>query len=102
MKKATKVTLLFVVFFNIMGLMIGCTRHSQPKAYVCVEKPPVKITYIDFHKDITPTTVDMMIRHARFFPYKEMQLNSSNQVIIDYTANTSEHKSDANSFEVKK
>ena len=85
MKRYAKIVLVFIVTFHTVAFFSACSRQ-QPKAYVSVEKPPVKVTYIDFHKDITPETVDMMIRHAMRFKYEEMIMNDKNEIIIDYNA----------------
>ena len=84
-----KIILNFIIFTLIVGMfsmsLNGCTRH-QPKAYVCVEKAPLKVTYIDYHKDISPATIDMLIQRAKHFKDSDYPLNNSNTVVIGYDA----------------
>ena len=68
----------------LLPLMTACSFKAQPKAYVCVEKPPLKVTYIDYDRDIATNTVDAIIRHATIVPYKACKLNDRNEVVISY------------------
>ena len=69
----------------LMILQSGCSYRMKPKAYVCVEKPPIKVTYLDYHKDITPETVGMVIDKTRSFKYQEEPLNERNEISVIYS-----------------
>jgi len=79
-------------------LVSGCSYKHEPKAYVCIEKPPIKTTYIDFEKDITPETVRMMINETSNFKYQDTSLNDKNEIIIDYNGNVKHEAIDSTSF----
>ena len=70
-----------------LQILTACTlMPHQPKAYVCVEKPPFKVTYIDYHEDISSETVSSMMDKALKVPYQNTLLNNSNSVSISYDA----------------
>ena len=102
MKRAAKYILLLVLAIQATWLIIGCSARHRPKAYVCVEKSPLKVTYIDFHKDITPETVQGLVNSAKTFPYKKMNNNKENIVIIDYDAKSAYNETVAKTMELKK
>jgi hypothetical protein len=86
MKKAAKITLIFIVFLNTIGLIIGCSHKPQPKSWVEVVRPPMRVTYIDFAKDIDPKDVhnlSLMMSKMRFYDYK---FNDASSLHIDYSA----------------
>ncbi len=74
-------------------LLFGCAQ-PQPKGYVSIEKSPIKITYIDYHNDITPYTVQVLVNQVKNVPYKSHDLNEKNEVIIGYSANIDYTKSE--------
>ena len=80
-------------------LLNGCSYVPHPKGYVCVEKPPIKVTYIDYHKDITAKTVHDMMNDTKAFKWQPSTVNEKNEVIVDY--NAAGHHSTASTFVVE-
>ncbi len=84
MRKYAQWVLIFIVSLHTLT---ACTlMPHQPKAYVCVEKPPFKVTYIDYDRDISPGTVSSMMDKAIRVPYQNTLLNNANSVNITYDA----------------
>ena len=94
MKRAARVILIFILIFWIAVIIVGCSTKPQPKAYVCIEKSPLKITYIDYHKEITPETVTSMVNQAKSFKYQREHMNHKNEILIDYNSHVSSKVSD--------
>ena len=82
MRRYAKAALALIIALHT--LTACAIMPHQPKAYVCVEKPPFKVTYIDYHEDISPGTVSSMMDKAALVPYQNTQLNNSNSVSISY------------------
>ena len=77
---------ILVLIVSLYTLTACTLMPHQPKAYVCVEKPPFKVTYIDYHEDISSETVSSMMDKALKVPYQNTLLNNSNSVSISYDA----------------
>ena len=78
---------LLILGLGIIGLT-GCA--SQPKAYLSVEKSPMKVTYIDYNRDINPKTVAMIVQQVKNTHNSNQKLNEKNEIIISYDASVSE------------
>ena len=102
MKRLTRYVLIFIVALHTVALLTGCSYRHKPKAYLCIEKPPIKVTYIDFHRDITPQTVDMVMSKTYLFPYQKMKMNNENTVTVSYDAEATHTTSDSKKWEIKK
>ena len=100
-KQYIKTVLFFVIAVNTAGVIIGCSHKPQAKGYVCVEKSPIKITYIDYHKEITPNTVRDIVNQAHEFPYKNQKMNENNNVIISYDAKVTHTSTMSNTGDIK-
>jgi len=98
MKIYIKIVLLFIISLCIL---IGCGYKPHPKAYMCISKPPMKITYIDYHRDINACVVNAMISKVADIPYKNIKLNESNTVSINYDVEGTHKSETLHSFTLK-
>ncbi len=101
MKKHARWILIFIVSLHTVGIIAGCSFRHQPKAYISIEKQPVKVTYIDYHRDISPSTVDMLMTKVSAVPFRAAQLNKENAVIISYDAEAIHSTTDNKTWEIK-
>ena len=88
MKRAARYTLLFVVAIQTVGIIAGCTQHAQPKAWLSVEKKPMRVIYVDYHKDISPETTQMVIDRLTKIPFRETDMDPMTGIVVDYDADT--------------
>ena len=91
----------FVFFIMLFPLVIGCSARHQPKAWLSVEKKPLRVIYIDYHKDITPATTQMVMREASRFKFHDTDMNPTPSVVIDYDADVHGSYTNSTSLEVK-
>ena len=98
MKRTAKIVLIFI---GLLYVLAGCAYKPQAKGYICIEKTPFKLTYIDYEKEITPDVVHDLVGTAKWFPYKETKLNDKNEVIIGYDATVIHTSSHSNTMDVK-
>ena len=99
MKNGAITLLIVIVGVSVVALLLlqGCAQKHEVKSYVSVEKPPIKLTYIDYSRDVTPNDVDKYIHSISKVPYKNIKLNENNIVDIHYSVSTeSEHISTVN------
>ena len=98
MKTYAKAVLLFIL---ILYGLAGCSYTPHPKGYVCVSKPPIKITYIDYHKDINACVVNAMIDRAVSVPFQNVKLNERNEVAVSYDVEGTHSSSTSNTLTIK-
>ena len=91
-----------LIFIALLYVFTACAYKPRAKGYVCIEKPPFKVTYIDYERDITPQTVHNLIGNARWFPYKNTKMNDKNEVVINYDESSCQSSSNANTMTIKK
>ncbi len=83
----------------LVGVFIaGCNQHTpMDKAWVSVEKAPVKIIYVSDADRITDSTVDLMARHAARFPFRAVQFEPNQSVSGTIAAQKSDDQSTTDS-----
>ena len=79
-----KLVLLMPIIFAL-----GCSHKPQPKAWVEIVKPPMRITYIDFAEDIEPKDVHKLSKMMSKIKFHEYNFNDSSSLHIDYSAEES-------------
>ncbi len=101
-EKLAALVLLFVFVLNMGAVLLlsGCSYRHKPRGYVCIEKPPIKTTYVDFDKDITPETVRMMMNETHRFTYRDMKLNERNEITVNYSGSVQHGTTDITEFSV--
>ena len=89
---------------NILAILAlqGCASDHQLKSYVSVEKPPMKMTYIDYSQDISPDDVDRYIRAVSLVPYHNVKLNENSNIDIKYNVNASSNHARSTSINTSK
>lgn len=84
MKRAAGYILLFIIATQTIGIITGCTQRAQPKAWLSVEKKPMRVIYVDYHKDITPQTAQNMIDQVSKIPFHDTKIEPMTGIIVDY------------------
>ena len=80
--------------------LTGCLGLYQPKSYVEVTKPPFRVIYIDYHRDVSPDDVDRIMNNMKNVKYHPYRFNDSNDIDIRY--NASLKTAHSKSIEVRK
>jgi hypothetical protein len=65
--------------------LFGCSHRPQPKSWVEVVRPPMRVTYIDFAKDIDPNDVHRLSVMMSKMKFHDYQFNNASNLHIDYT-----------------
>ena len=75
-----------VVILVVMGIvaLIGCGHKIQPKAWLSIEKAPMRVIIVDNEKDISPATIKMIMNHVGSMQYEDYQFNSSTNVGLSH------------------
>lgn len=88
MKKLFVKIILTVTFISaILPTIIGCTTHREPKAWVSVEKPPIRVIYVDYSSDIQPATVHKITQQVSRLKFEDYDFNENTTIGIDVAAN---------------
>jgi hypothetical protein len=67
--------LILAIFFS------GCAKH-QPKAWVSVEKPPIRVIYLDYDKDISANTVHCLVEQVKDTKFHGTPFNPSTEIKV--------------------
>ena len=78
-------------------LLSGCAE--KPKAWLSIEKPPIRVILIDTDSDINVSTIRMLMREVKQYPYADVQFNPDISVNVNYNANFNYNKMIGASFE---
>jgi hypothetical protein len=76
--------------FVLIPLLVGCSDKPEVASWVSIEKPPIKIVYVDRDRTITPETVRQLVGQARLFPYEDYQFNTAANIGISNEQSISE------------
>ena len=91
-----------VVILVAIGIVsiIGCSQGIQPKAWLSVEKAPMRVILVDNEKDISPETVHMVIDHLNMIKYEDYQFNSNTGVSVTTSVDDQRHSSSSNTLDI--
>ena len=82
-----------VLSFIGLVVLIGCAQKIQPKAWLSVEKSPMRVIIVDSEKDITPETIHMVVDHVMNVDYKDYQFNDNTGISVHSNVNDQRHSS---------
>jgi hypothetical protein len=94
-KQLSIITLVVVIGIQLLGLfgvfitafsLHGCSHPIKPKAYLQVTKPPLRVTYFDFEKDISPDFVMNLTRQVSGVKYQNYKFNNTQTIDIRWDA----------------
>ena len=92
-----------VLTFTIAPIFTGCLNHYQPKAYLEVTKPPLRVIYLDYHSDISPTDANDIINNVKGVRYHSYKFNNKNDINVKYDADlTTDHSKSGTINQTKK
>lgn len=94
MKRLANRVLIFIVVLHTMSFIVGCSPKAQPKGWVSVEKPPMRVIVLDNEEDITPETIEMIIRYVGKQPYRDYRFNETTQIGVGFDVDVDHHTSD--------
>jgi hypothetical protein len=83
-----------------MLALIGCSQGIQPKAWLSVEKAPMRVIIVDNEKDIEPETVHRIISQLKGIEYESYQFNSGTNIGVATSVNDQRHSSSSNILDV--
>ncbi len=92
-------SIVILVYFVIV-ILVGCSHKIQPKAWMSVEKAPMRVIIVDNEKDIDSATIHMVIDHLRSVPYKDYQFNSETGIGINHNVDYSRQDHTSSSIAV--
>ena len=60
-------------------LLVGCGQANKEIAgsWVSVEKPPLRVIYVNEKKSVSPEMVQHLIRQVKTIPYKDYKFNDN-------------------------
>jgi len=95
MKRYLRYGSILILSIMLIGIIVGCSQRLQPKAWLSVEKAPMRVIIVDNEKDITPATINMVIRQVHQTGYKDYQFNPTTGVSIstDHSVMREDHTS---------
>ena len=85
-----------------MVVLAGCAQKPESKgAWISVEKPPIRIVYMNKAETITPEMVRLCIAQAKSVPYKDYKFNESIKVVLDANSHQSSSITNVSDVDVK-
>ena len=93
MRKYAKLVLIFIVAIQLIGMIIGCTPKAQPKGWVSVEKPPMRVIVFDNEEDIKQETIRMIMKEVGSQKYESYPFNETTQVGVGFDIGVDHHTS---------
>ena len=84
--KLYRVSAIIVFSLAIIPAFTGCIGMYQPKSYIEVTRPPMRVIYLDYHRDIKAEDVKMIMNNmnkGKYYPYR---FNDTNDINVNYDA----------------
>ena len=72
-----------ILVFLFLVFIIGCSQKIQPKAWLSVEKSPMRVIIFDSEKDVDPKVVKMVIDSLVDIPYNDYVFNDETRIGVD-------------------
>ena len=82
MKRYIRIISGILVTGFIATIIIGCAQKIQPKGWLSVEKPPMRVILVDNEKDINQNMVHMVIGHVAMEKYKDYKFNDKAEISV--------------------
>ena len=80
--------------------MTGCDRQPSRVAWISVEKPPIKVIYIDKQGELDPVITDRVFSIVGHTPYRNLKLNETTSVSLEANSHQSDVESDTDSTSI--
>ena len=92
-RKKLYISMIWVVLIlAIVPVFTGCLNYYQPKAYLEVTKPPLRVIYLDYHDSIAPTDANDIINNVKEVKYHSYRFNNKNDINVKYNVGlTTDH-----------
>ena len=88
-------TLVVTIISVILG---GCSDKNPARvAWLSVEKPPIKVIYIDEQGSLDPVITAKVFNIVGNTPYRNIQINNSTSVTASGSSHQSDYESDTDS-----
>jgi hypothetical protein len=104
-KVVTKVVLVSVVFINVSALLLvtGCAQKpEQEGGWISVEKPPIRVVYINKHQSVSPEMVHALVKQVGGFKYENYRFNDGVSISFDAHAHQSSDISNSSNVDIGK
>ena len=92
-----------LIGLTTLALMLsGCTKNYPParKAWFSVEKPPMKIVYLDAENGLKPEIMTFMVKVAAEQPYHDNTLTSNTDISATFSGTQSDTESNSDTRSV--
>jgi hypothetical protein len=95
-KRVTRLVIGFIVVTHSLAFLTGCSDKQPARvAWLSVEKPPIKVIYIDEQGNLDPvitSKVFHIVNHTRF---QSVPINNSTGVSVTASSHQSDAESDS-------
>ena len=96
MRKLSRAVLVFIVILHSMALLTGCTDKQPARvAWVSIEKPPIRLIYVNRQDLVSDETVHHLLQHIERQPFKNYKFNAGIKIKLDANAHQSDIESDS-------
>ncbi len=103
MRKLSRAVLVFIVMLHSMALLTGCTdRQPARMAWVSIEKPPIRLIYVNQQELIDDKTVNHLLQHIERQPHKDYNFNPTIGISATASFSQSDIESDTDTITVNK
>jgi hypothetical protein len=97
-KRVTKLVLVFVVVTHTLALLVGCSDKQPARvAWLSVEKPPIKVIYIDEQGNLDPVITTKVFDIVGQTRYHNIKINENTNVSVTASSHQSDAESDSDS-----
>ena len=103
MRKLSRAVLVFIVILHSMALLTGCTDKQPARvAWVSIEKPPIRLIYVNRQDLVSDETVHHLLQHIERQPFKNYKFNETTAIRVEATSHQSDAESDIDTLTVSK
>ena len=104
-KDIIKFVLTFIILVLVVSIIAailgGCSDKNPARvAWLSVEKPPIKVIYIDEQGSLDPVITAKVFNIVGNTPYRNIQINESTSVTASGSSHQSDHETDSDTTSV--
>ncbi len=92
MRRVLELVIIFIMVAIVLYVITGCSQINQHRAWVSVEKAPMRIIYVDDSDKMDHIFIGKLVNHVGSQEYKDYYFNESTSISI--AGNRSDIESD--------
>ena len=100
-KKLIRYFSYFIFSLILLPLVIGCSTKPQPKAWLSIEKAPMRVIFVDNERDIKSETVHRLVNQMKDMKFDKVEFNQDTFIGMDHDIDYSISDNVVKSLEVK-